>query len=39
MQIALRVLFERLPRLQLDGMARYRDTWHFHALESLPVTW
>jgi cytochrome P450 len=39
MQTALRVLFERLPRLQLDGGARYRDTWHFHALESLPVTW
>jgi cytochrome P450 len=39
MQTALRVLFERLPRLQLDGRARYRDTWHFHALESLPVTW
>ena len=39
MQTALRVLFERLPRLQLEGTARYRDTWHFHALESLPVTW
>jgi cytochrome P450 len=39
MQTALRVLFERLPRLRLDGLARYRDTWHFHALESLPVTW
>jgi cytochrome P450 len=39
MQTALRVLFERLPQLQLDGRARYRDTWHFHALESLPVTW
>jgi cytochrome P450 len=39
MQTALRVLFERLPRLQLGGRARYRDTWHFHALESLPVTW
>jgi cytochrome P450 len=38
MQTALRVLFERLPRLKLDGMARCRDTWHFHALESLPVT-
>jgi cytochrome P450 len=36
MQTALRVLFERLPRLQLDGRAR---SWHFHALESLPVTW
>lgn len=39
MQTALRVLFERLPGLRLDGAARYRDTWHFHALESLPVTW
>ena len=39
MQTALRVLFERLPRLQLEGTARYRDTWHFHALASLPVTW
>jgi cytochrome P450 len=38
MQTALRVLFERLPELRLDGKARYRDTWHFHALESLPVT-
>lgn len=39
MQTALRVLFERLPGLRLDGAARYRDTWHFHALESLPVAW
>ena len=39
MQTALRVLFERLPDLHLAGQARYRDTWHFHALESLPVTW
>ena len=39
MQTALRVLFERLPGLRLEGTARYRDTWHFHALESLPVTW
>lgn len=39
MQTALRVLFERLPGLKLEGTARYRDTWHFHALESLPVGW
>ena len=39
MQTALRVLLERLPDLQLEGTARYRDTWHFHALESLPVRW
>jgi cytochrome P450 len=36
-QTALRVLFERLPGLQLDGLSCYKDTWHFHALESLPV--
>jgi cytochrome P450 len=39
MQTALRVLFDRLPALRLDGTSRYRDTWHFHALESLRVTW
>jgi cytochrome P450 len=39
MQTALRVLFESLPDLRLDGEARLRDTWHFHALESLPVAW
>jgi len=39
MQTALRVLFERLPNLRLDSPARYRDTWHFHALESLAVSW
>jgi unspecific monooxygenase len=39
MQTALKVLFERLPNLRLDGPTHYKDTWHFHALESLPVTW
>ena len=39
LQTALRVLCERLPTLRPDGKARYRDTWHFHALESLPVSW
>ena len=39
LQTALRVLCERLPTLQLEGKARYHDTWHFHALESLPVSW
>ena len=37
MQTALRLLFERLPDLRLTTPARYRNTWHFHALESLPV--
>lgn len=39
MQTALRILFERLPNLRLAGPTRYRDRWHFHALESLPVSW
>jgi cytochrome P450 len=39
MQTALRVLLERLPTLRLTTPARYRNTWHFHALESLPVAW
>jgi cytochrome P450 len=39
MQTALRVLFERLPELRLAAPGRYRDTWHFHALDSLRATW
>lgn len=39
LQIALPVLFARLPALALDGAARYRDTYHFRGLESLPVRW
>jgi cytochrome P450 len=39
LQTALRVLFRRLPHLRLSGIPHYRDTWHFHALELLPVSW
>lgn len=39
LQTALRVLCARLPAMGLNGKARYRDTWHFHALASLPVSW
>lgn len=39
MQVALRVLFERLPGLKLAEEPRYRDTYHFHGLERLQVTW
>ncbi|MGA1124937.1 MAG: cytochrome P450 [Chthoniobacterales bacterium] len=39
MQTALKVLFERLPRLRPDGPTRFKDTWHFHALEALPAAW
>jgi cytochrome P450 len=37
LQVSLRVLFERLPKLRLDGKPRYRDTYHFHGLEALSV--
>jgi cytochrome P450 len=37
MQIALPLLFERLPRLQLAEPPRYRNAYHFHGLESLNV--
>lgn len=39
LQVALRVLFERLPSLRLASPARYRDTYHFRGLEALHVTW
>ena len=38
LQVALRVLFERLPKLRLAEEPRFRDSWHFHGLESLRVT-
>jgi cytochrome P450 len=39
LQIALPILFERLPRISLVGRPRYRDSYHFHGLESLDVAW
>lgn len=39
LRIALAVLFERLPTVQLAGEPRYRDSFHFHGLESLNVKW
>jgi cytochrome P450 len=39
MQIALRVLFERLPELAIIEPLRPRDAWHFRGLEALPVGW
>jgi cytochrome P450 len=39
LQVALSVLFSRLPRLHLVEVPRYRDTYHFHGLESLEVAW
>ena len=37
LQVALKVLFDRLPRLRLPEEPRYRDTYHFHGLETLRV--
>jgi len=35
LQVALKVLFERLPKLKLAEEPRFRDSWHFHGLERL----
>lgn len=39
MQIALPILFNRLPKLTLAEAPRYRNAYHFHGLESLKVTY
>jgi len=38
LQIALRVLFQRHPRLSLRGTPLYGDIYHFHGLTQLNVT-
>src|SRR5690606_32166912 len=37
LQVALKVLFDRLPQLSLMEEPRFRDSWHFHGLERLMV--
>ncbi|TIR39577.1 MAG: cytochrome P450, partial [Mesorhizobium sp.] len=37
LQVSLKTLFDRLPRLHLAEQPRFRDTWHFHGLERLAV--
>ncbi|MCT8998333.1 cytochrome P450 [Chelativorans intermedius] len=39
LQVALDVLFARLPALRLAEAPRYRDTYHFHGLERLLCRW
>jgi cytochrome P450 len=39
LNVALPILFERLPGLRLKDAPRYRDSYHFHGLENLRVTW
>jgi len=37
LQCALRVLFQRCPRIALAGTAQPKDSWHFHGLDALVV--
>jgi cytochrome P450 len=39
LQVALPILFARLPGVALDGTPRYRDSYHFHGLEALHLAW
>jgi cytochrome P450 len=39
LSVALPILFGRLPGLRLREGLRYRDSYHFHGLESLKVCW
>ncbi len=39
LQVALKVLFARLPNLQLNSVPQYSNRYHFHGLERLMVRW
>lgn len=39
LEVALPILFARLPGLRLGAEPRYRDTYHFHGLERLDAAW
>ena len=39
LQIALPILFQRLPGLALAAPLEWRDSYHFHGLKRLDVTW
>jgi cytochrome P450 len=39
MQVALPILFERLPGLRLSEPPAYRDTYHFHGFGRLDAVW
>ncbi|MEI9403499.1 cytochrome P450 [Mesorhizobium argentiipisi] len=38
LQVSLKTLFDRLPNLRLAETPRFRDTYHFHGLERVAVT-
>jgi cytochrome P450 len=39
LEVALQVLFQRLPKLDLVERPAYRDAYHFHGLETLVTGW
>lgn len=39
LQVAMRTLFQRLPRLRLAETPQYKNIYHFHGLERLEVEW
>jgi unspecific monooxygenase len=39
LQVAMRTLFARLPRLRLAEPPMYKNVYHFHGLETLRVEW
>ena len=39
LRVALPILMGRLPDLRLAEAPRYRDAYHFHGLDGLPVAW
>jgi len=39
LEVALPLLFERLPGLRLEGVPVYADTYHFHGLKALELGW
>ncbi|WP_448951740.1 cytochrome P450 [Labrys neptuniae] len=39
LDVAVPILFERLPGLRLDDVPLYADTYHFHGLKALDLRW
>jgi cytochrome P450 len=39
LDVSVPLLFKRLPRLKLEGAPLYSDTYHFHGLRALNVSW
>jgi len=39
LEVAVPILFERLPGLRLNGQPLYSNTYHFHGLQALDVAW